>query len=100
MDTKQRYLWKSATNLTSAMTILCSIIMCFKFILFNHDILHRKYKAQMENLPKLGSTTWTSGRKRAPGWLPWALGGTKKEEKAEITPFRRMISHPPALEGS
>lgn len=24
------YLWKSATNLTSAMTILCSIIMCFR----------------------------------------------------------------------
>lgn len=30
MDKNKIYLWKSATNLTSAMTILCSIIMCFR----------------------------------------------------------------------
>lgn len=30
MDENKIYLRKSATNLTSAMTILCSIIMCFR----------------------------------------------------------------------
>lgn len=29
-DKTKIYLWKSATSFTSAMTILCSIIMCFK----------------------------------------------------------------------
>lgn len=30
IDKTKIYLWKSATSFTSAMTILCSIIMCFK----------------------------------------------------------------------
>lgn len=30
MDKNKIYLWKSATNLTSAMTVLCSMIMCFR----------------------------------------------------------------------
>lgn len=30
MHPNKSYLWKSATNLTSAMTILCSMIMCLR----------------------------------------------------------------------